>query len=141
MPSVLRQELKRIYSLVIGYRNILRPADIVEMSMLRAYSGIVQSCGDRINGSYLSVLILAEIRLHTVENADLSRVYGRSSLKCVDPAACRLTADKSYAIIGNVVVKASDSVRAAAYARKNRIGKSCPLFRVSELSISREITA
>ena len=63
-----------------------------------------------------------------MENADLSRVYGRSSLKCVDPAACCLTADKSYAIIGNVVVKASDSVRASAYARKNRIGESALFF-------------
>ena len=63
-----------------------------------------------------------------MENADLSRVYGRSSLKCVDPAACCLTADKSYALIGNVVVKASDSVRASAYARKNRIGESALFF-------------
>ena len=42
---------------------------IMKMCMLRPYSRIIKSCRNRINRCYLSVFILAEIRLHSMENA------------------------------------------------------------------------
>ena len=47
--------------------------DIVEVSVLRADAGIVQSGGDGVHRRDLSVLILAEIGFHAVENAQARR--------------------------------------------------------------------
>ena len=55
------QIFKGVYRFVICDWDILGPSDIVQMSMFRTNAGVIQSCGNRVNRSDLSVLILTEI--------------------------------------------------------------------------------
>lgn len=43
------QVLKGFHCLVIGNRNVLRSADIMEMGMFRPDTGIIQSCRDGVD--------------------------------------------------------------------------------------------
>ena len=63
------QIFKRIHCFIIRNGDILRSADVMQISMLRSDTGIIQSCGNGIYGSDLSVLILAEIGFHAMEDS------------------------------------------------------------------------
>ena len=52
---------KRIHCLIVGYRNISRPALIVQEGVLRPDARVIQSGGNRINRGDLAVFILTEI--------------------------------------------------------------------------------
>ena len=106
--------LECIYRLIVGDRNVLCAADIVQVSVLRADAGVIQTGGDGVNRSDLTVLVLAEIALHAVENAQTAGSDGRGGLCGVDTAACGFTADQAHALILDEVVKRADGVRAAA---------------------------
>ena len=118
------QIFESIDCLFIGYGNILGSADIVEIGVLRADAGIVEACGDRINGCDLAELILAEIRLHAVEDSELARIDRSSRLKGIDPPAGSLAADEVYLFVFNIVIERSDGIRTAAAACENIIRKA-----------------
>ena len=63
------QIFKSIYRFIIRNGDILRSADVMQISMLRSDTGIIQSCGNGIYGSDLSVLILTEIGFHAMEDS------------------------------------------------------------------------
>ena len=63
------QIFKSIHCLIIRDGHILCSADVMQISMLRSDAGIIQSCGNGIYGSDLSVLILAEIGFHAMEDS------------------------------------------------------------------------
>ena len=63
------QIFKSIHCFIIRDGHILRSADVMQISMLRSDAGIIQSCGNGIYGSDLSVLILAEIGFHAMEDS------------------------------------------------------------------------
>ena len=63
------QIFKSIYRFIIRNRDILRSADVMQISMLRSDAGIIQSCGNGIYRSDLSVFILAEIGFHSMEDS------------------------------------------------------------------------
>ena len=63
------QIFKSIHCLVIRDGHILCSADVMQISMLRSDAGIIKSCRNGIYGSALSVLILAEIGLHAMEDS------------------------------------------------------------------------
>ena len=63
------QIFKSIHCFIIRDGHILRSADVMQISMLRSDAGIIQSCGNGIYGSDLSILILTEIGFHAMEDS------------------------------------------------------------------------
>ena len=61
--------------------------------MLRSHTRIVESRRDRVDRRNLTVLVLAEIGLHAVENADRAHIQGRCGLLGLNASARRLAAD------------------------------------------------
>ena len=91
--------LECVYRFVVRHRNVLRAADIVQVSVLRADAGVIQTGGDGVNRGDLTVFVLAEIALHAVEDAQTAGGDGRRGLRGVHAAACGLTADQANALI------------------------------------------
>ena len=104
--------------------------------MLGADSGIVETCGDRINGRDLAVLVLAEIRLHAVEDTELAGVQCSSCLEGIDAPSRSLAADELDAFIFYVVIEGSDRIRTAAAASENIIGKPSLFFQYLRSGLS-----
>lgn len=69
MPSIRLRYSNAFIRFVVRHRNVLCAADVVQVSVLRADTGVIQTGGDGVNRSDLAVFVLAEIALHTVENA------------------------------------------------------------------------
>ena len=69
MPSSLERYSKASTASSSVMATIFGSSDIVKVGVLRSDAGVVKTGGDGVNRSNLSVLILAEIGLHTVENA------------------------------------------------------------------------
>ena len=63
------QIFKSIHCFIIRDGHILRSADVMQLSLLRPDTGILQSCGNGIYGSDLSILILTEIGFHAMEDS------------------------------------------------------------------------
>ena len=92
--------------------------------MFRADAGIVQSGGDGVHRRDLSVLILAEVGFHTMENAQPPGVDGGCRLEGVDTSPGRLAADEPHVFILNKKGKTSDGVGSAAHAGQHRVGEA-----------------
>ena len=96
--------------------------------MLRSDAGVVKTGGDGVNGSNLSVLILAEVGLHTVENAERTSADGGCGLLRVDASSGSLKADEPYLRMGNEVIESADGVGTAAHAGEHSIRKASFFF-------------
>ncbi len=129
-----------IYRLVVGDRNIFRPAGVVEPSVLRPDAGIVQTGGDGVNRRDLAKLVLAEVAFHTVEDAQPTGGHRGRGLKGIHAPACGLTADQPNAGILDKIVEGADGVAAAADAGDNRVRQLSLLGQHLRL-ISLEMTA
>ena len=79
--------LKCVYRFVVGDGNVFRPAYLVKVSVLRTDTGVVKTCGDRVNRRDLTVFVLAEQGLHAVEDTERSGGDGSRSLAGVDAAS------------------------------------------------------
>ena len=129
MPSVRARYSKACTASSSVTGNILRAADVVQVRVLRADAGVVQTGGDGVHRRDLAVLVLAEVGLHAVENAqpDRWRWWPRSrSVSTPRPAASQPMS--RTARIVDEVVKAADGVGAAAHAGDDRIGQASLLF-------------
>ena len=104
---------KCFYRFFVGYRHILGAAGVIKMGMLRSDSRIVKACGNRVYGSDLAVLVLAEIGFHSVENAKLACGDGGCCFCCIDASSCCLTADELYVFVFNEMIEGSDGIGAA----------------------------
>ena len=82
--------------------------------MLGTDTRIIKTCGDRIYGSDLAVLILAEIGLHAVEDTESSRSDSSRSLESIYASARSLTAYELNVLILNEVVESTDRIGAAS---------------------------
>ena len=122
------QILKCVHGFVVRNCHILGAADIMQPRVLRADAGIIQTGGDGVNRRDLTVLILAEIGLHAVENAQTARIDGGCSLEGVDAAACGLTADQAHIFIIDEIVEAANGVGAAAHAGNDGVRQVAFLF-------------
>ena len=96
--------------------------------MLRTYTRIIKTCGDGVYRCDLSVLILAEVRFHTMEDSETTGCDGCRSLRSIHATSCCLTADETNVFVLNEIVEASDSIGAAAYAGQDNIRKSSLFF-------------
>ena len=115
---------KGVHRLFIGNGNVFGSAGIVKPCMLRTDAGIVKPCGDGVHGSDLTVFVLAEVGLHTVENAEPSGVDGSGGFKGVNAPARCLTSDQFHIFILNEMIKSTDGVGAASYTGHDHIRKS-----------------
>ena len=116
--------LKGVHRLVIGDGHILRPANVVEPGVLRPDARIVQPGGNRIYRGDLPILVLAEIALHPVEDAQASGGNSRRRLRRVHAAPRRLAADQPHRGVVNEVIEGPDGVGTAAHAGQHRVGQS-----------------
>ena len=96
--------------------------------MLRSYARVIQTCGDGVYRCDLSVLILAEIGFHTMEDSQTAGCDGCCSLCSIHTAACCLTSDQTDIFVINKIIKSSDGIGAAAYAGQDNIRKSALFF-------------
>ena len=71
--------------------------DVVEVGVLRADARVVQPGGDGVDRGDLAVLVLAEVGLHAVENAQPAGGDGGGGLRGVHPPSGGLTADEADA--------------------------------------------
>ena len=122
------QILKGVHSLVVGDGHILRTTHVVEVGVLGANAGIVQTCTDGVHGGDLTVLVLAEVGLHAVEDAYASGCHGGGSLKGVDAPTGGLAADEADILVPDEVVEGADGVGAAAHTGDDGIGQSALFF-------------
>ena len=53
--------LECVYRFVVRHRNVLRAADIVQVSVLRADAGVIQTGGDGVDRCDLAVFVLTEV--------------------------------------------------------------------------------
>ena len=101
----------------------------MKISVFRSDSGIIKSGRNRINRCDLTVLILAEIGLHTVENAETSGIDGSCRFKGINASARSLTAYKLYIFVIDKMIEGTDGIGATSNAGYNRIRKSAFLFK------------
>ena len=116
-----RQIFKGAHRLLVGDGHILRPPDVVQVSVLRPNAGIVQSGGDGVYRSDLAVLVLTEVGLHAMKDAQAAGGDGGGGLKGVHPAPGGFTADQTDGRVRNKVVEAPDRVGPAAHAGDHRV--------------------
>ena len=93
------------------------------MSMFRSNTRVIQTGGDGINRCDLTILILAEIRLHTVENTKFSGCNRCCSLSSIDTASSCLTTNQANSLVLNKVVESSDCIGTTANTGKYSIRK------------------
>src|SRR5699024_3853464 len=115
------QVLEGGHRLLVGYGNIFGPSGVVQVSVLGAYARVVKPGGNGVHRGDLPVLVLAEVRLHPVENAKPSGRDGSRRFKGFHAPAGRLAADEPDALVLNKMVKASNGVGAAAHAGQHRV--------------------
>lgn len=84
---------------------------------------VIQTGGDGINRCDLTILILAEIRLHTVENTKFSGCDRCCSLSSIDTASSCLTTNQANSLVLNKVVESSDCIGTTANTGKYSIRK------------------
>ena len=94
------------------------------MCVFRADPRIVETSRDRVNGSDLAEFILAEIRLHAVEDAYAAGVDRCRSLERVDASACRLAANETDTLVFDEMIEGTDGVRSASAACHDDVGKT-----------------
>ena len=107
----------------------------MQVRMLGSDTRIIKSGGDRINGSDLTVAVLAEVRLHAVEDPELSCGYRCRGFKCIDSSPGCLASDESDIFVLNEMIEASDRVRSAAHTCDDCIGKSAFLLKHLHLDL------
>ena len=134
----LRHIFESIDRLVVRHRHVLCPADVVEIGMLRADARVVEAGRDRVNRCDLAILVLAEVGLHAVENAETAGVDRGRRLEGVDASARRLTADELHLRVVDEVVEGADGVRSAADARDDGIREAALLLEHLLLDLLRD---
>ena len=117
------QILKSVHSFVVGDGYIFSPADVMQMGMFGADTGVVKTCGDGVNRRDLTVGVLTEVTLHTVEDAHAAGGNGGGGLKGVDAPSGGFAADETDILILNEMVERADSVGATAHAGDHRVGE------------------
>ena len=95
--------------------------------MLRADARVVEAGGDRVDRRDLAVLVLAEVGLHAMEDAEAAGIDRGRRLEGVDASARGLTADELHLRVVDEVVEGADGVRSAADARDDGI-REVPLL-------------
>ena len=131
---------KSIYCFVICNRHVLCSSDIIKVCMLRTYTRIIKTCGDGVYRCDLSVLILAEVGFHTMEDSETTGCDGCRSFRSIYATSCCLTADETNVFVLNEIVEGSDSIGAAAHTGQDNIRKPALFSSICSL-ISLEITA
>src|SRR6476660_5095642 len=112
-PAETMEALER---LVVGNRDVARPADVLEPGMLRADAGVIESSRDRVRLDYLAPFILQDIGARAVENALASRDERGGVRAGIESVSAGFDADQLDALITGKRVKDADRVRAAADA-------------------------
>ena len=116
------QRVKRGDGFVVVDRDILRAADVLQQTMFRPDTGIIQSGRNRMRLDDLAVLVLHQIDLIAVQYADL-RVRGerRGMLTAGNAVSARFHADDLHVGYFDVRMKKTDRIRASAHTGDYRI--------------------
>ena len=133
--------LECVYRFVVRHRNVLCAADVVQVSVLRADAGIIQTGGDGVDRRDLTVLVLTEVATSCrgICRAGRSR-WSRRSQRCRCRGPRPRQPIRRTALIVDEVVKAADGVRAAADTGHHGIRAVCPSFSSICSLISLEMT-
>ena len=67
--------IESIHRFIVGNGNVIYSSNVVEESVLGTDGGIVKTARYRINGSGVSVLVLEQIALETVEDSWFSESH------------------------------------------------------------------
>ena len=119
---------KCFHCFIICHWHIFRSSDIIKVCMFRSDTRVIQSCGNRVNRSNLSIFILTEVGLHTMEDAQTTGSNRSRCLCGIDTSSCCLTTDKTHIFIFNKIIKCSNGIGAAAHAGQYSIRKSALFF-------------
>lgn len=111
-----RQVLEGVHGAVVGDRHILRPAQGLEVRVLRADAGVVQPRRYRVHRGDLPVAVLAEERLHPVEYPRGALGHGRGVHVRVHPLARGLAPYHADAGVVDELVEQPYGVAPAAHA-------------------------
>ena len=95
--------------------------------MLRTDSGVVQTSGDGVHRRNLTVFVLAEQGLHSVEYAKSTRCDGCRGFSGVNAAAGSLAAYQADVLVVDEVVEHTHRIGAAAHACHNSSWESALL--------------
>ena len=118
------QIFKSAHRLFICNGNVFRPAGVVQVSVLRPDTGIIESCGNGINRCDLSVFILTEVGFHPVKDARFSGGYGGCRFKCIRTSSGGFASDEPDAPVADKMIKAADGIGSSAYTGDDGIRKA-----------------
>ena len=121
MPSSLAAELEGVERLLVGRRDVVDAADLVQPGVLGADAGIVEAGGDRVGLRDLAVVVLQQVGAVAVQHAGPAAGERGGVLARSKPVAGRLDAvDLDLAVVEEGVEQ-PDGVRAAADAGDERV--------------------
>ena len=103
----------------------------MQISVLRANTGIIQASGDGIDWGNLPVFVLAEIGFHPMENAELSGGDSRRRFKRVYAPPGSFTSYQAHCFISNKMIKAPDGIGASSHTSYYRVRE--PAFLLKKL--------
>ena len=128
-PLQAAQRIERGNRLFVGDDGILGPADVVEVAVLRADAGIVETRRHGVRVEDVAVVRLEEHRLRAVEHAEASAVDGRRMFAGLDALSSGFNADKLHSGIVDESGEEAHGVRAAADACDRLVGKTTELLK------------
>src|SRR5580704_5053423 len=80
----LGQRLQRVESFRVGDGSVFGATDVVEPRMLGTDAGVVEAGGDRVRLANLPELVLQQVSLVAVQNADGARSDRRRMMRSAD---------------------------------------------------------
>ena len=115
------QIFEGFHCLLVCDRHIFCASDIMKMRVLRSDSRIVKSGRDRVHRRNLPFLILTEIRLHAMEDSQLTGIDGCRRLIGINASARCLAADQLHIFVFDKMIEGSDRIGAAAHTGNDRV--------------------
>src|SRR5256885_16648389 len=109
-PFQTTQQLESFQRFVIGYSHVRRATNVLEISVLRPNTRIVQTGRDRMCRMHLSRRVLQQIAQCAVQNSWRSFRERRGVMLRVESLPGRLYSDELNLGIVNKLVKSADRV-------------------------------